>query len=205
MATLALALLFAQSADFETLYRQFAGPRDLALYLAHRGDFDKAAPYLKQVIETPGGGLPEARAMHNWAVALEERSPESAAQLYAKALDIRAKALPPFDPDLATTRLNLAGLNLETGEPLARLALEAFEKSLGPRHERTAAACGTLGAALAVKGDVAGAERMFRRALTIKETPAALENLADLLTQTGRAAAARPLLDRAKAIRARAR
>lgn len=205
MAAITLALLLTQHGDFEALYRKFASQRDLALYLAHRGEFDRAAPYLKQVLETPGGGLPEASAMHNWAVVIEERSPEAATQLYARALEIRAQALPPFDPDLATTRLNLAGLNLEKGEPLARLALQAFEKSLGPRHERTAAACGTLGAALAVKGDVPGAERMFRRALAIKETPEALENLADLLAQTGRAAAARPLLDRAKAIRARSR
>ena len=55
---------------------------------------------------------------------------------------------------------------------------------------------------------------MFRRALAIAEkahgpnadeTASALENLADLLEQTGRESAARPLLDRAQKIRARTR
>ena len=79
---------------------------------------------------------------------------------------------------------------------------------------RTGAACGTLGAALATRGDIAEAERMFRRALAIAEkahgpkapeTASALENLADLLAQTGRELAARPLLDRAQKIRAGSR
>ena len=75
---------------------------------------------------------------------------------------------------------------------------------------RTGAACGVLGASLAIRGDVAGAERLFRRALAIAEkahgpetpqTASALENLADLLAQTGRESAARPLLERAEKIR----
>jgi tetratricopeptide (TPR) repeat protein len=216
MASLTLALLLAQQPDFEPLYRQALeqrrgapreaeSARDLALYLAQRGEFDKAAPYLRQTLAAGSGTLPQAAALHNWAVHLEDSAPDSAAALYLRALSIREKLLPPLDPELATTRLNLAALDLEKAEPLARQALAAFEKSLGPRHERTAAACGTLGAALAIKGDIAGAERYFRRALAIRETPEALENLADLLSQTGREAAARPLLDRAKTIRSRAR
>lgn len=216
MATLTLALLLAQQPDFEPLYRQaleqrrgtpreVESARDLALYLAQRGEFAKAAPFLRQTLSAPAETLPEAAALHNWAVHLEESDPDSAAALYRRALAVREKLLPPLDAELATTRLNLAALDLETGEPLARQALAAFEKTLGPRHERTAAACGTLAATLAVKGDIVSAERLFRRALAIKETPEALENLADLLSQTGREAAARPLLDRAKAIRARAR
>ena len=55
---------------------------------------------------------------------------------------------------------------------------------------------------------------MFRRALTVAEkahgpnaieTAGALENLADVLAQTGRELAARPLLERAQKIRAGAR
>ena len=205
MAAVVLPLLLLQQPDFEPLYRQAASPRELGLYLAYRGEFEKAAPYLQQVLASTSGGPLEAAAMHNWAASLEEQSPESAEQLYRRALTIREKSLPPFDAELATTRLNLAALKLEQGEGLARQALTAFEKTLGPRHERTAAACGTLAAILATKGDVPGAERLFRRALAIRETPEALENLADLLSQTGREAAARPLLDRAKAIRARTR
>ena len=145
--------------------------------------------------------------MSDWAVALEERDPESAVKLYREALAIRERELAPLNADLATTRMNLAGLLLADGgkqaEALARQALTAFEKTLGPRHERTGVACGTLGAAVATRGDIVLAERLFRRALSIKETPEALENLADLLAQTGREAAARPLLERAEAIRAK--
>jgi len=215
---IAAALLLPQQAqpDFEDLYaqayRQRRTPqsaRDLALYLANRGEFAKAAPYLEQTLAaSPGdGGVPEATALHNWAVAVEESDPESAVRLYREALAIRERELAPLNADLATTRMNLAGLLLADGgkqaEALARQALTAFEKTLGPRHERTGVACGTLGAAVATRGDIVLAERLFRRALSIKETPEALENLADLLAQTGREAAARPLLERAEAIRAK--
>ena len=219
--------------DFEPLYRQALaererklGPtasltlqskRDLALYLAARGQYSAAAPFVEPALAT--AATPEAATvLHNWAVALEESDSALAERLYRQALLLRAKALPALDVELATTRLNLAGLLLAKANPaatpLARLALAAFEKQLGPNDTRTGAACGILGALRAIQGDVPGAEQFFRRALAIAEhahgpqapeTASALENLADLLAQTGRELAARPLLQRAQQIRSRPR
>jgi tetratricopeptide (TPR) repeat protein len=233
MAWLALIVLLFQQPDFEPLYRQALAQReltlgkddlktrqsarDLGLYLASRGDYANAALYMEDALrlaDTPS----DATALHNWAVAVEDRNAANAERLYRKALAVRERALPPTDVELAATRLNLAALVLtrDPGETLklARSALLAFEKQLGPAHERAGVACGTLGAALAIRGNVVEAERMFRRALAIAEkahgptgtqTAAALENLGDLLEQTGRASAARPLLDRAQRIRSRSR
>ncbi len=228
-----LVALALQTQDFEALYRQALdqrtrqfgataaktaeSARDLALYLAAHGDFSRAAPYREPALAT-ATTIEDATALHNWGVAVEDADGPFAERLYRKALEIRASALPPLDVELATTRLNLAGLILarqaaESGK-LAALALRSFEKQLGPLDARTGAACGLLGAVSATKGDVLSAERMFRRALAIAEkahgpqspeTAGALENLADLLEQTGRALAARPLLQRAQQIRAHAR
>lgn len=232
MILLALAL-GGQQPDFEYLYRQALeqreqalgkdahktreSARDLGLYLAGRGEYARAEAYREEaaaLADTPAA----ATVLHNWAVWLEERDPAQAEQLYRKVLSIRVKTLPALDVELATTRLNLAALVLARGEAeagkLASAALGVFEKKLPPMDERTGAACGVLGASVAMRGDVAGAERLFRRALTIAEkahgpqspqTASALENLADLLAQTGRASAARPLLERAEKIRTGAR
>jgi tetratricopeptide (TPR) repeat protein len=221
---LALALLL--QADFTELYRKAYEDRlrakhpkteesavDLALYLAGRGEFGQAAPFFELALASPDA---DATVLHNWGAGIEQQAPEQAERLYRRALAIREKTLPGGDAELAATRLNLAGLLVARGdgkgaEPLARSALAALERSPRPDNGRIGIACGTLGAALAIRGDVVGAERYFRRALTIagkahgprsEETASALENLADLLTQTGREAAARPLLDRAKRIRA---
>jgi len=218
-----LLLALTLQADFTDLYRQAYEERlranhpkaaesavDLALYLAGRGNYAEAAPFLPQVLASPN---PDAGILHNWGVALEEQSPDAAEKLYRRALEIRSKTLPAADAELATTRLNLAALVLserpQEAEALARAALAAFEKSLGPAHARTGSACGTLAAALAIRGMVAPAERLFRRALAISEkahgpnapeTAAAMGNLADLLEQTGRESAARPLRERTQRI-----
>jgi tetratricopeptide (TPR) repeat protein len=215
-----------QTPDFEPLYRQaleqrearlgksaaktIESARDLALYLASRGEVARAVPYLPAALAA-SSTLDAATVLHNWAVAVEDST--MAEKLYRKALEIRVKALPAGDVDLATTRLNLADLLLRRGDighaaPLAFAALGAFEKL--PSDLRTGLACGIVGAVLATRGDVAGAERMFRRSLAIAEkadgdVASALENLADLLSQTGRQSAARPLRDRAGQIRAGSR
>ena len=223
-----LAVLFvAGQSDFESLYRQaleqrearlgkaslkaVESARDLGLYLAGRGDVVRAAPYLDAALSA-STTLEAATVLHNWGVAVDD--PATAEKLYRKALEIRARALPATDVELAMTRLNLAGLLLARGADgvgaLGFAALGAFEKGLDAFDARTGAACGVVGAVLATRGDVAGAERMFRRALAIAEraqgdTASALENLADLLAQTGRESAARPLLDRAQKIRSGSR
>lgn len=238
MARLALTLLAftltAQPPDFEHLYRQALeqreralgkqatktqeSARDLALYLAAKGEYSKAAEYAGPAVRLSSTAT-DATVLHNWAVAIEDQDPEQAEQMYRQALAIRVRALTPLDADLATTRLNLATLLINKQEPkeartLAAAALTAFEKKLGPADARTGAASGVLATALAIQGDVPNAERHFRRALAIAEkahgpdsphTASALENLADLLGQTGRESTARPLLNRAQRIRARAR
>lgn len=220
-----LALLLLLQADFTELYRQAYEERrraghpkandsavDLALYLAGRGQYAQAAPFAELVLAAREA---DATILHNWAAAIEDTQPELAERLYRKALAIREKTLPAADLELATSRLNLAGLLVARGEhreaeALARSALAAFERAQAPVDGRASLALGTIGAALAIKGDIAGAERYLRRALAIarkayglrsEEAAAALENLADLLAQTGRAAAARPLKQEAQSIR----
>lgn len=225
-------MLLAQAPDFEPLFRQALeqrertlgaqapktreSARDLGLYLAGRGEFVKAAPYLDFALTTTA---PEAATvLHNWAVALEADEPAVAERLYRRALEIRTKHLPAMDVELAATRLNLAGLLLARGEAeagrLAGAALVAFEKQWGAMDARVGVASGMLGAIRATEGNVAAAEPLFRRALAIAEkahgpeaaeTASALENLADLLAQTGRESAAGPLVQRAQRIRTRAR
>ena len=219
----------AQQPDFEPLFRQALeervralgdtaaktreSARDFSLYLAGRGEYVRAAVYVEQALAT-STSAEGATVLHNWGVAVEPTDAVLAERLYRKALEIRVRRLPALDVELATTRLNLAGLLLARGDPeaatLARAALTAFERNLGAMDARTGAACGMVGAWLATKGDVAGAERMFRRALAIAEkahgplaleTANTLENLGDLLEQTGRGLAAGRLLERAKKIR----
>lgn len=219
--------MVAGQSDFESLYRQaleqretrlgkaslktIESARDLGLYLAGRGNFVTAGLYLDAALSA-SNTLEAATVLHNWGVAVED--PAVAEKLYRRALEIRMRALPATDIELATTRLNLAELSMARGAQgvgaLGFAALAAFEKGLGAFDARTGAACGVVGAVLATRGDVVGAERMFRRALTIAEkahgvgaakTAGALENLADLLAQTGRESAARPLLERAQKIR----
>jgi tetratricopeptide (TPR) repeat protein len=222
---LASGAMRTNAADFESLYRQaleqrkrklgktaaktIESARDLALYLAARGEVARAAPYLPAALAA-ASTLDAATVLHNWGVAVDD--PTVAEKLYRKALEIRSKALPASDVDLATTRLNLADLLMRRGDPgagaLAIAALGALDKL--PFDIRTGAACGLVGAVLATRGDVAGAERMFRRSLAIAEKSngdiaSALENLADLLSQTGRESAAQPLLDRAGKLRAGSR
>ena len=221
-----LALLLLLQADFTDLFRAAYEERrraghpkaaesavDLALYLAGRGDYAQASPFFDLVMASPA---PDATVLHNWAAGIERQSPEQAERLYRRALSIREKKLSIADTELASTRLNLALLLTARGdytgaEPLAQAALAAFERSKLPVGGRVGMACGALGAARATKGDVAGAERYFRRALAVaekvhgprsEEAADALENLADLLSQTGRESAALPLLERAKRIRA---
>jgi tetratricopeptide (TPR) repeat protein len=234
LALIAAAIaLAAQQPDFEPLYRQALeerqkslgneapktreSARDLALYLALRGDYTKATAYLEAAIEladTTAG----ATALHNWAVTIEDRDAALAERMYRKVLEIRTKSLPALDVELATTRLNLATLLIARGDAeagkLASAALESFNKKFGPFDARTGAASSVLGAVRATTGNIVEAERLFRRAVSIAEkaygpnaaqTASAIENLADLLAQTGRELAARPLLDRAQRIRAGAR
>jgi len=159
MAGFALIALLLQQPDFEPLYRQALeqrerslgkdaaktreSARDLALYLAGRSEYAKAAPYMEQALAL-ANTAEAATVLHNWAVALEERDAVEAERMYRKALAIREKTLPGTDVELAATRLNLAGLALgrDAGEALklARAALTVFEKKLGTMDARTGAA-----------------------------------------------------------------
>src|SRR5687768_2270840 len=121
---LLLALGLALQADFTDLYRQAYEERrranhpktsesaaDLALYLANRGNYAEAAPFVPEVLTAPN---PDPAVLHNWAVALEDSSPTVAEQFCRRAVALREKALLPADPELATTRLNLAALLLQS-------------------------------------------------------------------------------------------
>jgi tetratricopeptide (TPR) repeat protein len=147
-----------------------------------------------------------AAALHNLAANEEEGDRADAERHYREALALRSRLLPANDPELATTRLNLASLLLRQEKAaeaasLARAALRAFEASLGAEHDLVATASSTLAAALAVEGDVPGSEKLFRRALAIRGNADDCENLADLLEQTGRTPEAARLRARAQTLR----
>src|SRR4030095_10637836 len=109
MAGLALIALLLRQPDFEPLYRQALqqreqalgtnaaktqqSARDLALYLAGRGEYAKASQYREQALAL-ADTVEAATVLHNWAVALEVQDAAQAEEMYRKALGIGGKLLP---------------------------------------------------------------------------------------------------------------
>jgi tetratricopeptide (TPR) repeat protein len=153
--------------------------------------------------------------------------PLGALPYYERALAIRERILGPEHPGTAASLNNLGGLFQDQGDAaLARRyyerALAIREKVLGPEHPDTAQSLNNLGFLLWSLDDLAGARRYYERALAIREKALgtehpdhadhadhpdlarSLNNLGCLLFRLGDLAAARPLYERALAMRERA-
>src|SRR5262249_55667735 len=148
--------------------------------------------------------------------------------LYKRSLAIREKALGPDHPDVAVILTSLAELYYAQGkyaeaEQLFKRALPIHENAPGPNapdlaidlnklaHAGVVGILNNLAALYTKQGKYGEAESQYKRALAIIEkglgpnhpnVAPALENYAISLRQTGRAAEAAELEDRAKAIKA---
>lgn len=157
-----------------------------------------------------------AASLTNLATVYQKQSKLSEAEpLYNRALAIREKVLGSSHPDTAVTIGNLAALYQAQGrmgeaEMLQLRALAIRESVLGLEHPDTAASLSNLGVIYFYRKLPGKAEPIFRRALSILEKTLGpthpkvadtLESIVNLLTQTGCAYSAKPLIARIKAIR----
>jgi CHAT domain-containing protein len=95
--------------------------------------------------------------------------------LFARALDIREKALRPMHPAVAQSLHNLALLYRDQGaygkaEPLFAHALDIREKALGPMHPAVAQSFHSLAVLYQAQGAYPKAEPVLSRATDIRES-----------------------------------
>lgn len=202
--------------DAEPLWQRVAAARNASLAARalaalgelreNAGDRESAIIFYRRALEKEeaAGGPSSARVavrLNSLALAI---GPAQGIPLLTRALEIDRRVWGERHPETATTETNLSGLLLaadKTSEAvrMGRLALAAFESTLGGEHPRTAAAASNLADALRAQGDRTAAERLYRRALAIDEqafgpkhpeTLADVHNLADFLRETGRTAEA---------------
>jgi eukaryotic-like serine/threonine-protein kinase len=144
------------------------------------------------------GSYAEAKALHERALAIEERAlgPEhpsvatslnnlalvhratgsyaEAKALQERALGIRERALGPHHPDVAQSLNNLAGVHYGTGsyaeaKALLERALAIREQVLGPHHPDVAASLNNLAGIHRATGSYAEATALYEQALAIWE------------------------------------
>lgn len=97
------------------------------------------------------------------------------AAMAERAVDIKEKALEPFDPDLATSLTNLAIQRTLAGNPaqgkaLLDRAIAIREKAFGADDLMVAATLGSLAGVLMTLRDDEGAKSVLERVLTIRES-----------------------------------
>jgi tetratricopeptide (TPR) repeat protein len=141
----------------------------------HPGVFDVARR--PQVCLAPEASEDCAELAHPERVAAirVQGAYEKAEPLYARALDIREKALGPMHPDVATSLNNLAILYQARGayaraEPLLVRALDIREKALGPMHPLVANSLYNLATLYQAQGAYPKAEPLLSRAADIRES-----------------------------------
>jgi tetratricopeptide (TPR) repeat protein len=143
------------------------------------------------------GDKAAAAQAYRHALAIQERAntlealandvdPAQGIPLLQRALAIDRRELGARHPQTATTEANLAGKLLNAGQTdasirMAREAMGIFEERLGADHPRVAACAAILAYGLRAKGDRAGAERYYRRAIEIDKTISDAQTLADFL------------------------
>ena len=204
-----------------------ASLNNLAVLLQAQGDLAAARPLYERALaiceKALGPDHPDtATSLNNLAAASGPgRSRRGAATVRARAGDPREGARPDH-PDTAMSLNNLAGLlqaqgDLAAARPLFERALAICEKALGPDHPDTATSLNNLAEllraasrAISRRGAAASHERalaiLYEKALgpDHPDTATSLNNLASLLQAQGDLAAARPLFERALAIREKA-
>ena len=142
------------------------------------GDFDRAEPFLYRALETATGDDERAQSLSELGALLYERGAlDEAEHRQREALDIRLRARPRRDLDVAAALHELGKTLSEKRDPNARdvfaEALALRERFLGPHHPATAETLVEMGSSLTNLGQCDDAIPLFRRSLQIFD---ALEN-----------------------------
>jgi tetratricopeptide (TPR) repeat protein len=184
--------------------------------LVTRGDAAQALPLYLQAVtlqETIGAPAAErALALTAYGIGLRKsnREPEAEAAL-RRAVAASEEALGPNHPQVALGLAWLGATLRAQGRPeealgLLERALRIREGAFGADSEDVGDALRTIGDSLRAARDFARAESYYRRALAVHEqlpdgqaSIALLNNVGEMYTETGRAAEALPLLERALA------
>lgn len=148
-----------------------------------------------------------AEASNAWRAAQYDK----AEKLYAECLRVAEGCLDKFS--VAVVRNNLGALyhhqaRYVEAEQMYREALPQYEKLVGLARVSYAALLSNLGETLRMRGDLDGAERLYRKALLLAEETdrkggtlaTTIQNFALLLNQRGKAAEGRKLGMRALAL-----
>lgn len=152
----------------------------LGWVLHRQGRYDEARPLLAESVSvfralqdeegTRGHGAKLGRALNDLGVTLEAQGRyDEAALRYREALAVR-KIVPGEELGTAITTSNLSVIlyrkgELEAAVAMGRQALEAFNRALGPDHQRTAILQSNLAAMQSALGDHEGAARQYREIL----------------------------------------
>jgi CHAT domain-containing protein/tetratricopeptide (TPR) repeat protein len=183
----------------------------------HLGNYEPAARAFEEALSifqsSPQNGRDTARTLNQLGLVREEMGDEEAAlQLYQRALDVGRTAAGGNDAELATTLVNIGGLQRRLGHLKdAKASLEGaseFEGRAGSGNpERTAALANQWGLLQHEAGNPNGAERHFRDAIADAVNSvlaaSARNNLALLDRDRGDIETATELLEKAAADQAR--
>ena len=192
---------------------------DLGVRLQELGDLEEASAHLRRALEVLESSLGAesigtADASTNLGNTLMLLGDFAGARPHVeRAARINRETVEETDFSRIASEVNLATLRMELGgldeaEALYRDALRRFEALLGERHQATARVRTLLARCLHVAGRVEDAEWHFRRSLEDQRASAdpmkiaeSLIGFAALLSDTGRAGEAEPLLREALEVR----
>jgi len=189
--------------EAEASYLQALQARESALTLSNladlyrmQGKLAQALPLAQRAVESERrlDYLQTLAAIHAAAGRLDQ-----AAAIYREALDSAIARNGDEHPGTATTKNNLAGIDLKLGnyaeaEQLTLQAMATWTRSLGLAHPRVAVAAANLGQALRFQQQYTAAALQFERALEILQAAGAgadadrahcLANFADMNYQQG--------------------
>ena len=180
------------------------------LALARVLELQRDAEAARGALERAARLTPEDPEPYEMLARLDERAPERAASHLMAAAQRSANRLDPhrarhqlqraleLDPRQgAEAHQAVAILDAREGRPAQALA--TYQQALASGAEGAGLRVG-MGRAQRALGDGAGAEASFKRALALDaQNPAALSELGNLYTETGRAQEALPLLEQAHA------
>ncbi|HVR27962.1 MAG TPA: serine/threonine-protein kinase [Thermoanaerobaculia bacterium] len=193
---------------------------NLGIRLHQLGDLEEASGHYRRALEIQearlgAGSIGSADSNNNLGNVLMELGDFAGARLYVeRAAETNRQHLEPTNFTRVASEINLATLRLEEGaleeaEGLYRHALERFETLLGGRHQATARVRTLLARCLHLAGELGEAEAQFLRSLEDQresldpmKMAETLIGLAAILSDTGRAGEAEPLLREALGLRA---
>ncbi len=200
---------------------EIQGLSDLARGYTRIGEYSKAEPIYKQIVEIrekhSGSNHPlTATAIYNLAWFYANLADYAKAEaLFQQALDIRRNFFGPEHPSTAECLNSLAVLQENIGnyihaEALYQQALQIQQKTLGARHAAIATTLNNLGSLYWILGDYSKSEVCYNQALEIRRqtlgpehpyTATTLNNLALLDRSMGDLDQAESLFEEALRIR----